>query len=271
MPRSKGRGRHRKRREPAPWPGMMLHQDGSDHEWVPRLRWDLIVTMDDATNEHYSMFSARRRAPGAASRGCGRRSGSTGCSARCTRTGARTTGTRRWRRQGGPGQPDAVRAGDGPARHRDDSGVLAGGAGPLGAGVPDAPGSAAEGAGGGGDRGHGVGQPLSAGGVHAGVQRGVRASREGGGIGVRALRRPCGAGRHPVRGPRAHGGPGQLRAVERMALQLPADRHRPHYVKARVKVRRHADGALSVWARPRRLARYGSGGERLADELPVAA
>jgi hypothetical protein len=36
--------------------GMMLHQDGSSHEWAPGKRWDLIVTMDDATNEHYSMF-----------------------------------------------------------------------------------------------------------------------------------------------------------------------------------------------------------------------
>jgi hypothetical protein len=35
---------------------MMLHQDGSTHEWVPGKRWDLIVTMDDATSEHYSMF-----------------------------------------------------------------------------------------------------------------------------------------------------------------------------------------------------------------------
>jgi transposase len=51
-----GRGKHRKRRERAPWPGMMLHQDGSTHQWVPRVYWDLIVTMDDATNEHYSMF-----------------------------------------------------------------------------------------------------------------------------------------------------------------------------------------------------------------------
>ena len=50
------RGAHRKRREPAPWPGMLLHQDGSDHEWVPGQHWDLIVTMDDATNEHYSIF-----------------------------------------------------------------------------------------------------------------------------------------------------------------------------------------------------------------------
>lgn len=35
---------------------MMLHQDGSRHEWVPGQMWDLIVTMDDATGEHYSMF-----------------------------------------------------------------------------------------------------------------------------------------------------------------------------------------------------------------------
>jgi len=50
------RGVHRKRRERAPLPGMMLHQDGSRHEWVAGKMWDLIVTMDDATNEHYSMF-----------------------------------------------------------------------------------------------------------------------------------------------------------------------------------------------------------------------
>jgi len=51
-----GRGKHRKRREPSPLPGMMIHQDGSTHEWVLGQSWDLIVTMDDATNEHYSMF-----------------------------------------------------------------------------------------------------------------------------------------------------------------------------------------------------------------------
>lgn len=54
--RAPKRGAHRKRREASPIPGMMLHQDGSRHEWVPGHEWDLIVTMDDATNEHYSMF-----------------------------------------------------------------------------------------------------------------------------------------------------------------------------------------------------------------------
>lgn len=50
------RGAHRKRRERSAMAGMLIHQDGSTHEWVPDQKWDLIVTMDDATNEHYSMF-----------------------------------------------------------------------------------------------------------------------------------------------------------------------------------------------------------------------
>ena len=54
--KSKKKGAHRKRREPSPLPGMMLHQDGSRHEWAEGKQWDLIITMDDATNEHYSMF-----------------------------------------------------------------------------------------------------------------------------------------------------------------------------------------------------------------------
>jgi transposase len=54
--RSAKRGVHRIRRERAHLSGMMLHQDGSRHEWVSGKKWDLIVTMDDATNEHYSMF-----------------------------------------------------------------------------------------------------------------------------------------------------------------------------------------------------------------------
>jgi len=56
VPKVSKRGVHRTHRERAPFPGMMLHQDGSTHEWVPGKKWDLIVTMDDATSEHYSMF-----------------------------------------------------------------------------------------------------------------------------------------------------------------------------------------------------------------------
>jgi len=54
----KGRrkGPHRERRERKPAAGMMLHQDASTHEWVPGESWDLVVTMDDATGEVLSGF-----------------------------------------------------------------------------------------------------------------------------------------------------------------------------------------------------------------------
>lgn len=54
--KAKSRGAHRRRRPRKPLPGMMLHQDGSRHEWVADQWWDLIVTLDDATSEIYSAF-----------------------------------------------------------------------------------------------------------------------------------------------------------------------------------------------------------------------
>ena len=52
------RSAHRKKRPRRPVPGMMLHQDGSRHLWLPALEGsvDLIVTMDDASSEIYSAF-----------------------------------------------------------------------------------------------------------------------------------------------------------------------------------------------------------------------
>ena len=50
------RGAHRRRRPRRALPGMMVHQDGSRHEWVRGRWWDLIVTMDDATSTIYSAF-----------------------------------------------------------------------------------------------------------------------------------------------------------------------------------------------------------------------
>ena len=42
--KAKGKGKHRKQRERAPMEGMMLHQDGSTHAWIPDVKWDLIIT-----------------------------------------------------------------------------------------------------------------------------------------------------------------------------------------------------------------------------------
>ncbi len=54
VPRRKRRGKHRRRRERRPLPGMLLHIDGSKHQWFWDERWyDLIVILDDATSEIY--------------------------------------------------------------------------------------------------------------------------------------------------------------------------------------------------------------------------
>jgi transposase len=48
------RGPHRRRRPRRPMPGMLLHIDGSKHQWLNDDRWhDLIVILDDATSEIY--------------------------------------------------------------------------------------------------------------------------------------------------------------------------------------------------------------------------
>ena len=48
------RGVHRKKRPRRPLPGMMLHLDGSKHNWFQDQRWyDLLVVLDDATSETY--------------------------------------------------------------------------------------------------------------------------------------------------------------------------------------------------------------------------
>ena len=50
-------GKHRKRRERRPMRGMMLHQDGSTHRWLPlEYDLDLIATLDDATSDIISLF-----------------------------------------------------------------------------------------------------------------------------------------------------------------------------------------------------------------------
>jgi transposase len=52
--RGRKRGAHGKRRERRPLPGMLLHIDGSRHQWFQDERWyDLIVILDDASSEIY--------------------------------------------------------------------------------------------------------------------------------------------------------------------------------------------------------------------------
>ena len=56
--KAKQRSAHRKKRPRRPMTGMMLHQDASTHAWLPgsERKYDLVVTLDDATTAIYSAF-----------------------------------------------------------------------------------------------------------------------------------------------------------------------------------------------------------------------
>jgi hypothetical protein len=52
LPKQRARGRHRRRREPRPCFGELVHLDGSRHRWLalaPEQSFTLIVAVDDAT------------------------------------------------------------------------------------------------------------------------------------------------------------------------------------------------------------------------------
>ena len=270
--RSKGRGKHRKRREPAPWPGMMLHQDGSDHEWVGGTRWDLIVTMDDATNEHYSMFFCGEEGTWSSFRGVRETIEAKGlfCSLYTDR------GSHYWDTPAAGGKVDR----DNPTQFGRAMARL---------GIEMIPGYSPE-ARGRSERAFGTHQgrlpkELAAAGI-ADMESAnrylrdvylpafnaefARPAREDGSAFV-----PCAdaAALDDILC-EAHArvvGRDNCVRFERRVLQLPADRHRPHYMKARVKVRRHADGALSVWHGPRLLQRYGADGAPLPRPAAEAA
>lgn len=71
VPKVSAKGRHHKKRDPKPMVGMMVHQDASTHEWVPGKYWDLVVTMDDATAEHLSMFFCAQEGTASSMHGIG--------------------------------------------------------------------------------------------------------------------------------------------------------------------------------------------------------
>ncbi|MHB8530230.1 MAG: transposase family protein [Caulobacteraceae bacterium] len=57
LARAPRRGAHRRKRPRRPMVGMMLHQDASKHVWIEGLgALDLVVTMDDATSDIYSII-----------------------------------------------------------------------------------------------------------------------------------------------------------------------------------------------------------------------
>src|SRR3984885_2768687 len=65
------RSAHRKKRPRRPMVGMMLHQDASTHAWLAgdARKYDLVVTMDDATSAIYSLFLVEQEGTASSLRG----------------------------------------------------------------------------------------------------------------------------------------------------------------------------------------------------------
>jgi hypothetical protein len=273
VPKAKQRGAHRKRRERSPLPGMLLHQDGSTHEWVPGQQWDLIVTMDDATNEHYSMFFVDEEGTLSSLRGVREVIAARGlfCALYTDR------GSHYWTTPEAGGKVDKVNLTQfGEAMKRLGIDMIP-------AYSPQARGRS--------ERAFATPQarlPKEL--ALAGITEMAAANRYLDDVYRPAFNREFS---HPAREegsafvPFLGGGLDDVlceqyeRTVgkdncirfEGLVLQIPADRHRCHYVKAKVRVHRYADGGLAVFHGPRRLATYGADG-RLAepdDDLKVAA
>lgn len=268
--KAKKRGAHRRRRPRRPMPGMMLHQDGSRHEWVPGRWWDLIVTMDDATSEIYSMFFVDEEGTASSLQGIQEVIARHGlfCSLYADR------GSHYW---------ITTKAGkidkDNPTqvkRALDQLGVEL-----IAAYSPEARGR--------GERMFGtlqgrLPQELRL----AGVVEIEAANRFLAEIYLPEHNRRFGeaaaekgtafvpwAGTNLgdilcIQEERVVGHDNTVRYKNR-ALQIPADRHRHHYVKCRVRVHEYPDGKLAVFHGPRCLARYRADGGPFEEEISAAA
>lgn len=266
------RGAPRQRREAAPGPGRLLHQDGSTHEWGPGHHWDLIVTMDDATNEHYSMFFGEEEGPHSRFQGLREVIEQQGfcCSLYTDR------GSHYWQTPEAGGKGDKV--------HLTQFGraMKPWGIEMIPAYSPEARGRSERAF----ETHQGrLPQELALAGITDLAAANVSSrtvylpavhtefaqpSREAGSAFV-----PCPASvvwddilcEQEDR----TGGKDNCVRLDGQVWQLPTDRHRCHYSKAKVNVCRHLDGTVSVFPGPRRLARYDANGQVLAEHLPTAA
>ena len=265
------RGAHRRKRPRRALPGMMLHQDGSSHEWVPRS----MVGPDrhhGRCDQRYLLGLLRRRRghhvelPGGVRGDLGQ--GPVLLALRRPRQPLLEHA--RGRRQGGQGHPDPGRPRPGAARHRVDPGLLARGKGALGAHVrhlaeAPAPGTQAR-----RHHRHGRGQPLPS--RRSSCHNTTPASRPRPRTGAPPSS-PSPA-RSTTSCASTRNAPSQndnTVRYKRLALQIPAGRHRRHYVKARVRVHEYPDGTMAVFHGPRCLARYHADGQPIDSQTREAA
>ena len=249
---------------------MMLHQDGSTHEWVPGRWWDLIVTLDDATGELYSAFFVAEEGTLSSFRGLYEVIAAKGlfCSLYTDR------GSHYWHTPDAGGKVDK----DNPTQVGRALAQL--GIELIPAYSPEARGRS--------ERMFGtlqkrLPQELRLAGItdmeianrfleeHYLPQHNAR---------FRVPAEAKGSAFVPFAGAledilciqeeRTVANDNTVRYKGRV-LQIPADRHRHHYVKARVRVHEYPDGTMAVFHGPRCLARYTPDGEPIETALRQAA
>ena len=271
VPRAKKKGAHRKRRERSPLPGMMIHQDGSQHEWVAGKIWDLIVTMDDATSEHYSMFFVEEEGTASSFRGVREAIEKRGLFS----SFYSDRGSHYWHTPEAGGKVDK----DNPTQF--GMAMRRMGIEMIPAYSPEARGRS--------ERAFGTHQgrlpkELAAAGI-TGMEEANRYLKE---IYLPAFNAEftCPAQEEgtafvPWIGgnlndilceqyERTVGNDNCVR-FEGLSLQIPADKHRCHYVKAKVRVHSYPDGSLALFHGPRRLADYSREGKMRMQNLKQAA
>ena len=271
MQRALAKGKHRKRRERSPLPGMMLHQDGSTHLWVPGRYWDLIVTMDDATNEHYSMFFVEQEGTWSSLQGVREVIESRGLFS----SFYSDRGSHYWHTPETGGKVDKTN----PTQFGRAIRQL--GIDMIAAYSPEARGRS--------ERAFATHQgrlPKEL--VLAGITDMAAANRY-----LRETYMPA-FNREFAQPPQEEGtafvpfaggnlddilceqfertvGKDNCVKFEGLALQIPGDQRRYHYVKAKVRIHRYRDGGLGLFHGPRRLAHYDAQGQALKPDVKAAA
>jgi len=259
------RGAHRRKRPRRPLPGMMLHQDGSSHEWVAGEVWDLIVTMDDATSETCSAFFVDQEGTMSSLQGLSEVISAKGlfCALYADRA------SHYWHTPEAGGKVD-----------RDK--VTQVGRALIQLGVELIPAYSPE-ARGRSERMFGTLQKRLPQELRlAGITTMDDANRF-----LREVFLPDHNARFAIKPEEAGsafvpfaGNLADILCVQEervvagdntvryngLTLQIPADRHRHHYVKARVRVHQYPDGTLAVFHGPRRLARYAADGEAIDND-----
>lgn len=271
VPRAKKRGAHRKRRERSALPGMMIHQDGSTHAWVAGQMWDLIVTLDDATGEHYSMFFVDEEGTASSLRGVREVIEARGLFS----SFYSDRGSHYWHTPDAGGKVDKTN----PTQFGRALKQL--GIEMIAAYSPQARGRS--------ERAFGTHQgrlPQEL--TLAGISGMEAANRYLSDVYLPAFNAEfsqaapsIGSAFVPWIGgcledilceqfERTVGADNCVR-FEGLSLQIPANQHRCHYVKARVRVHRYTNGNLAVFHGPRRLADYNHEGRAITQRLKQAA